>query len=65
MELNELGKIIYVRRVNKTDLCDKLGITRSTLYRNMEGKIKMPFYQVEQVADILQVDINSFREPNQ
>jgi transcriptional regulator with XRE-family HTH domain len=48
---------LAVRRISGTALADALGITRSTMYRRLDGSSPWPVDDLERVADFLAVDV--------
>lgn len=45
------------RRISGTALADALGITRSTMYRRLDGNSPWPVDDLEKVADFLKVEL--------
>jgi DNA-binding Xre family transcriptional regulator len=46
-----------VRRISGTALAEALGITRSTMYRRINGEADWPVDDLERVADFLGIDV--------
>lgn len=50
---------LAARRISGTALAMALGITRSTMYRRLDGTSKWPVDDVEKTANFLGVDVRS------
>lgn len=50
---------LAARRLSGTALATALGITRSTMYRRLDGRSTWPVDDLEKVADFLGVDVLS------
>ena len=53
MHLNKLEEAMKQRGINKKEMCEKLGMSRSAFYRKCKGKSEFTLEEVKVIGKIL------------